>query len=197
MKLKKIFGLFLVLILVFMAGCSSDRVYQQPEKVETSNQEIDSEVSLDVKEKIDEEPSIQTFKVGETATDNQIQVTLNEVRFVDIIDEQNNEFMVSKAANGKDILIIDLTVENILSDKTQSFSSILQLELMDEEGYTYDLDFMASTNLERKIGEGDILPGKKKRGQIAYEVPEEVNKFELMYSFDVFSDSIAVFIIER
>ena len=143
-----------------------------------------------------EPPKIQTFKPGDTATDNELKVTVNSVNFVSKIDQKDNEFLIAEAPSGKQYAIIDLTIENILSDKTQSVSTMMETTIVDQDGYNYDLDFEGFTALDKSFKDGEILPGMKKRGELAYLVPSDATDLKFLYQFDLFTGTTAVFDIK-
>ena len=193
MKNTKIMSLGLIAILivsvVLISGCTSDRTYEQPSKVTeptttpTQEETTPSEIPTTTQE--EQKPKVQTFNVGETATDGELKVTVNNVRYTTKIDEQNNEFLVAEASPGKQYVIVDITVENILPDKTQTISTMMSTEIIDSEGYTYNLDFTGLTALDKAFKDGDLLPGMKKRGELAYEVPTSAKGLKFAYKFDL------------
>ena len=173
-------GIVLILLAVFLvsglSGCG-DRTYEQPNKTTPGTG-----------------PSqVETFKVGETATDGELKVTLNSVRYTTKIDEQNNEFMIAEADEGKQWVIIDLIVENVLSAETQAISTFLNTEISDSEGYTYHLSFEGTIALDKQFKDGDLLPRMKKRGELAYEVPIEAQDLKFVYRFDLLGGTTALF----
>lgn len=189
-------------LVVMISGCTSDTPYQAPAKVETAPVQnvvntpaptlnVDS-TQQTIKQEI---PKIRTFKIGDTATDDQLKVTLNSIRYAQKIDEQNNEFLVAVAPEGKTYAIVDITIENMLADKTQSISSILETEIVDAEGYSYGLDFAGYTALSQQFKDGDILPGMKRRGKWAYLVPSNAAGQKFIFKFDAFTGTAAVFIL--
>jgi len=99
--------------------------------------------------------------------------------------------MVAEAPEGEEYIIIDVTAENLMSDSTFSFSSIIQLQIQDNEGYSYGFDFEGYVALKKAFKDGDILPGQKKRGEIAFLVPEN-SKLKLNFLFEI-SGTTAIF----
>ncbi len=208
---KTIFGLIFVMILVLaINGCSSDKPYEPPSKVELSSPQITGEITKklatppDNIEKVLEQPKIETqkqpepnkikvFNIGDTATDNELKVTVNRVRFTSKIDEKNNEFSVAEAEAGKQYVIVDLTVENILPDKSQTGLTAFATQIVDREGYTYTVDWLGLAYLDKSFKDGDILPGMKKRGELAYLVPSDAMNLKFIYKFDLFTGTTAVF----
>jgi len=198
-KQKFYFGFIsLLLISVFIiSGCTSDTEYTPPAKVESTQSA--TETPSETQEIVTSEPEplkTQTFNIGDTATDSELEVTINNVKFVSKIDEQDNEFLVAEAPSGKQYAIVDLTVENVLSDKTQTVSTMMETTILDQEGYNYDLDFEAFVALDKSFKDGEILPGMKKRGEIAYLVPSDATDLKFIYKFDMLTGTTAVFDIK-
>ena len=194
MKLKHSLILLSLLSIVLIYGCESDMTYVPPKKVESvpSGLETSSETPA-IAPSEPEPPKIQTFRIGDTATDNQLKVTVNDVRFTSTINEKGNEFLVAIAPSRKEYAIVDITVENVLLDKTQSVSTLLGMTMVDQDGYNYDLDFEGFTSLDKGFKDGEILPNMKKRGQIAFLVPKDATDLKFIYKFDIFVGTTAVF----
>ncbi len=189
--MKKIWFIgFLLVGLIFVNGCESDTEYTPPSKVESTPSEVETQSESEIQP---EQPKTQTFNIGDTATDNELKVTMNNVRFVSKIDEVDNEFLVAEAPSGKEYVIVDITVENILPDKTQAVSTLAETTLVDQDGYTYDLDFEGAMALDKGFKDGEILPNMKKRGEIAFLVPSDATDLKFIYKFDLFVGTSAIF----
>jgi len=186
------FIIFLIGISV-ISGCSSDSQYVPPSKVESTT---NGEVATEKTEPDVTQPTTKTFGIGDTATDNELDVTVNNVRFSSVINEKDNEFLVAQAPTGKQYAIIDLTVENSLPDKTQSISTLVETTVVDQDGYNYDVDFEGFTALDKTFKDGEVLPGMKKRGEVPYLVPADATDLKFVYKFDVFTGTSAVFDIK-
>ncbi|MFH1127546.1 MAG: DUF4352 domain-containing protein [archaeon] len=208
MKFKHSFLFILILVaVVFVSGCSSDTEYVQPEKLESSTSGSDlventpepvktTEIPEPIKQAEPEPPKVQIFNVGDTATDKELKVTVNKVRFTSKIDEKDNQFMIAEAPSGKQYAIIDITIENILADKTQSISTTYLTTVNDQDGYDYEIDFEAQIALDKSFKDGEILPTMKKRGEIVYLVPSDVTDLKFIYKYDLVSGTSAVFDIK-
>jgi hypothetical protein len=203
--MKKSFLVFiaaLLIIIVLLNGCSSDTQYTQPSKIEQtpSDAKIQTETQITATTSSEPEkqpePKIVTFKVGDTATDNQLKITVNNVKFVSKIDEQNNQFLVAEAPSGQQYAIVDITIENMLSDKTQTVSTFAETTINDQDGYNYDVDFQGLTALSKSFKDGEILPTMKKRGELAYLVPSDATDLKFSYKFDLVTGTTAVFDIK-
>ena len=62
---------------------------------------------------------------------------------------------------------------------------MINTEIIDIDGYTYDLDMMGLMYLDKSFKDGNILPGMKKRGELVYEVPSTVKDLKFAYKFDL------------
>ena len=205
MKLLNSLILISIISIIFLYGCTTDTDYVPPTKVESDQKaEIapsEEQTALPEPEVEEEQPQqttpkITEFKIGESATDDQQKITLNNVRFTSTINEQNNEFLAAQSSQDEEFVIIDITVENLLSDETQIVSTLLAMTLSDQDGYNYDIDFEGAVALKKGFKDGEILPGLKKRGEIAFLVPRDVTDLKFIYKFDVFVGTSAVFDIK-
>lgn len=184
----------LIIIIFFSIGCTSDTEYNPPSKVETtSTVEEEQETPTETRT---EAPKIQIFNVGDTTTDDELKITVNNVRFTTKIDEQNNEFLVAKAQSGKQYVIIDITIENILPDQTQAISTLGLTSVIDQDGYEYTLDFEGLVALDKSFKDGEVLPGMKKRGEVVYLVPNDATDLKFRYKFDLFTGTTVIFDIK-
>jgi hypothetical protein len=142
-----------------------------------------------------ETPKTQIFNIGDTATNNKLKVTVNTISFVSKINEQNNEFLIAESPSGKQYAVVDITLENVLTDKTQPISTLLSTSIIDQDGYEYKIDFNGLTALDKSFKDGDILPGMKKSGRIAYLVPSAANDLKFSYKYDLLGET-AIFDIK-
>ena len=196
--MKKVFPLAIVLLIilaVLLSACSSDTTYTPPTKVEPTPVGSGGSGAAQSTSQ-PEQPKVIIFKVGETATDGQLKVTVNAVRFVRVINEKNNEFEVATAPKGQEYSIVDLTVENVLPDKTQTISTLGETTVTDQDGYTYNIDYTALTALSKSFKDGEVLPSMKKRGEVAYLVPQNATNLKFIYKFDLFKGTSAVYDIK-
>ncbi|MBF8294216.1 MAG: hypothetical protein HW389_761 [Bacteroidetes bacterium] len=129
-------------------------------------------------------PVVSTFKIGETASDGRISVSLNGVRYAKVISDQGNYYSSATAAPGKRFAIVDVTVNNLASDNTQYLLTTYNSRITDPDGYAYD-SASATYYLDKEFKNGDLLPLQKRRGEIAFEVPNNVTGFKFLYKFDV------------
>ena len=190
MKLSYIPLLAILLIaVVFISGCTSDRTYEQPTKIESTPTQTPSETPPTQPEK----PKVQTFKVGESASDGRLKITVDGVSFKDkitysqtteIVGEEYTSSFDFKPKERYQFLILDITIENLQTDKTSLISSLLFFKVSDADGYSYDYS-LGTAYLDRKWEDGDILPGMKKRGSVAFEVPKNPVGLKFAFQFDI------------
>lgn len=89
---------------------------------------------------------------------------------------KGNEFFQPEA--GKYYLILDLEFRNN-GEEEEAISSLMEMKIKDSEGREYSI---ALYPYETQLPEGDIRPGEKIRGQVAFEVPEGASG--LQFEFD-------------
>lgn len=181
-------------MLVFISACTVDRPYEQPQKIESKPIESAPETQIKTSTPIQsEKPKVQTFKVGESATDGRLKIAVNGFSFKNKIaytqstsfggEEYKSSFDFDPKENYQ-FLILDLTIENLQTDKTSTISSFLFFDVSDADGYSYDYS-LGTAYLDRKFEDGDLLPGMKKRGNVAFEVPKNPVGLKFAFKFDV------------
>ncbi|MBA2510537.1 MAG: DUF4352 domain-containing protein [Rubrobacteraceae bacterium] len=117
-------------------------------------------------------PTEQELAVGDSVEVEGVEATLNGVRILPTTDfdqpleNPDNRFLAA-----------DLTFENV-SDEAISISSLLELVLKNEAGYSASQTFHSQ---QRELAEGEISPGQKASGEIVYEVPPESRGLQLDY----------------
>lgn len=133
----------------------SDVSEPQPDKDSPESDETDVE---------EQQPSgnrdgLKTLKLGDTARVNDLLITLHSV--------QTSNGGKYNTPNGDHFLILDVTLENA-GNETETVSTILQMFLYDAYSYEYSQTFLEDTT---GTLDGDIDPGRKRRGKIAFDVP--------------------------
>lgn len=71
---------------------------------------------------------------------------------------------------GKYYLVLDIEFRNT-GNETEAVSSLMEMSVKDEEGREYSIAFFPQ---DAQLPEGDILPGEKIRGLVAFELPTDV-----------------------
>lgn len=135
------------------------------------------------------EPPVETkvFQIGEPVAIGDVIITINEVR------EHISDNPFIKPSEGCIFYVLNITIENTRSEPYNS-STMLQMSLADSEGYTYDMAFV--DGLKGSL-DGEIGPGRKLRGEIAYEIPADATGLEFIYDYDVFGHGQAIFKLDR
>lgn len=117
-------------------------------------------------------PTDQELAVGDSVEVEGVEATLNGVRIL-----PNTDFDQPIENPDNRFLATDLTFENV-SEEAISISSLLELVLKNEEGYSASQTFHSQ---QRELAEGEISPGQKASGEIVYEVPPESRGLQLDY----------------
>ena len=135
-KLLKV--LFVVMLCFGVVGCSSD------DNGDNNNKEVAKSV----------------YEIGETATVEGINITVNSVRV-----STGNDW--STPEEGKEFFVMDITLENT-KDSDFSSSSLMCYKLKDADGRDQDIEIFIDLNgtLDTTVPSGD-----KASGEIAFEVP--------------------------
>lgn len=165
---KWIAGSMVVAALV-LAACGET---VQPEKVDTSQGA--QPASGQAGEQQGSET--QTFKVGDTIKLGDFNYTVHGIREV-----KGNELF--KPESGKKWVAVEVTIEN-KSSEPQAVSSLLGFTLQDSEGYNYNVALLP-VDLKGSL-DGEIAPGRKMRGEVAFEIPKEAKGLELVIDANVF-----------
>ena len=172
-----------VLGALFLIGVfNSDK----PEKVEsTPSVRTSSEPTIKVtstpKPTLTPEP---VFTVGDTVEMQDVRVTLHDVR-----TSYGESFLIP--ASGNVFLIFDIEIENN-RDNEITISSLLCFDAYADE-YALDLSLSGMTTDSGKQMDGEIAPGKKMRGVVAFEAPEDWQIAELRFKPSVWSGKAFVF----
>ena len=124
----------------------------------------------------------QIFKIGERVEMGEFVITVNSVK-----DSQGSEFL--KPAAGHVYKIVDCTIEN-LSDEAEVISSLMMFKMADSKGYNYNVTIADSS---KPSLDGELGPGRKMRGEIAFEVPTDATGLELIFEPDFLGFGQAIF----
>lgn len=172
-----------VVIILCVSGCIETNVITEPNGGEIYPDNPKNAPAETKEDKI--------FKVGETATDGRINITINNVRYADKIDELDSEWRVVNASDGKKYLIADVTIEN-LQPKRLSMG-MFNSKVYSEEGYVSDQESGIQLNfLANPLPWGDdayILPHSKVRGDVPYEISDEATGVKIVYTFTDYETS--------
>ena len=130
------------------------------------------------------EQEVATFNVGDTVAIDSLNITLNE-----ITNPEGGDF--ANLDEGNQFLVVDITLENIGSEP-EFVSSILQMQVKDQDGFVYTVDIFAPTE---SSPEGEIVAGETIRGQIGYQVPVDAETLFFVFDEDVFTDGKVFYLL--
>lgn len=170
----------LIIIIAATSGGSDE-----PRKVDGAGQET----SLDTN--ASEATGKTEFSVGDTAEQNDVQVTL-----VSVTESTGSDF--SAPADGKVFLLCEFDIVNN-SSKDISVSSIANFEAYcDDYAVNQSLMGLQAPEAEGKGQmDGTVAAGKKMNGVIAYEVPADYESFEIHVAVDIWKDKDIKFIAHK
>ena len=129
---------------------------------------------------------LQKFKVGDVIEIGQLRFTVHGVR-----EDKGNQFL--HPPQGKRWIVVDATIEN-LSDKPTTISSLLMFKLADADGRRYDITL--GPELRGHL-DGELAPGSKMRGEVAFEVPKDAKGLELIFQPNIFGFGQAIVVLEK
>jgi hypothetical protein len=175
MKISSLFSIiFIPLFLVSLAGCSS--YSSNPEKVGKSNT---NQAGNNNQGQAEEKEVFEVYKIGDQVKlDNQILTVLDISEY-----QSDNEF--AQPTEGNKYMAVDVELEN--SDNQPIDYNVYDFEIQDENSYTYKQALIGDK--EPRYSSGTLQPGRKIRGFITFEVPNESARFELIFTPDLFSAS--------
>lgn len=174
--LKWIIILIVVLVIIGAIAGGKDN---KPQKVESS-QDVSAE-NLDEKTPEAAEEEKDTFGIGETAEMNDVQVTMTNYE-----ESVGSEY--NKPTDGNVFVIAEFEIVNN-SDSELSVSSMMSFEAYaDDYSLNYSLGALLEKDGENQL-DGTVAPGKKMKGIIGYEVPEDWANLEIHFTDSVWSSN--------
>lgn len=147
-----------------------------------TNESNETENNVNMNESDDNEEADEDLAVGDTVNFDGLEITLNEARV-----EEGGEF---DEPTENQFVVANLTINNT-TDEEQIISSIMNIELKDDEGYAYNTTFLMDGTKGQL--DGDIEPGGTLRGEIPFDVTES-ETYELHFS-DPFKSGKAIWTI--
>jgi hypothetical protein len=117
-----------------------------------------------------------THKIGEAISlkdkNLNVQFTVNGVR-------EHQGKGVIKPDHGKKWMVVSTTIAN-QGHKTETIS-VVSFELVDNKNNPYDVALLAAALEDVKSPTGEIKPGDERRGEVAFEVPEDAKELKLLF----------------
>lgn len=184
---------FVVLIIIGAAasgGSDEDKpkkvenTKSESDKNETTQNDKDDNNSNNKKDKAEE----VVFRKGETAEMNGVQITLTDYQ-----ESAGGEW--NKPTDGNVFLMAEFEISNN-SDDELAVSSIMSFEAYADD---YSLNYSVSALLEKEGNQldGTIAAGKKMKGWIGWEVPQDYKKVEINFTDNVWSNNKFKFVIDK
>jgi hypothetical protein len=127
--------------------------------------------------------SAKTYKIGDVLSNDKIEFTVHSTRKEFSISEY------SKPKSGFVYLIVDFSIKNLYYEDGYSFNPN-DVEIEDEKHYTYDYSSV-SYNLDKYFGTTTIAIGRTKRGEMAFEVPKDEDKFTFILKTNIWGVGLA------
>jgi hypothetical protein len=125
-------------------------------------------------------PTQTIFKIGDTASNTNWNVTLNSVKEV-------TSGTFSQPGAGMIFLTVDVTSQN-LSSSPQIVSSAVSFTLKDATGQAYS---EVVTGIGKPPDDTALQPNDKLRGQISYEIPKTMHDFTFQFQGNLLDGSAA------
>lgn len=176
-------AIVLFIIIGIATGGSGD---DEPKKVENSTNEANVNTSETNKEdEITEEKTV--FYVGETAELKGVQVTMTN------FEESAGADYVTPT-DGNVFALAEFEIANN-TDSEISISSMLSFEAYADD---YSLNYsLSAAMLKDGQLDGTVAAGKKMKGWIGWEVPEDYKNVEIHFTDNVWSNNKFVFLYEK
>lgn len=161
--MKKFLSLVGLLVLAFtLVACGESSIEKVDKETPTAGNNdavVENNGAVDDAEAQPEEEVLEeSLTIGDTVNYDGLHITLN-----DVITSSGSEW---EKPSYDHYLILDLTIENT-TEEAANISTILQMSLQDEEGYTHSIAFFTET---KGSLDGEIGPGRSNRGQVAFDV---------------------------
>ena len=136
----------------------------------------------------EEENKETVFRKGEIAELNGAQVTLSDHK-----ESAGSDF--NKPSDGNVFLMAEFEIANN-TDKELAISSMLSFEAYADD---YKLDYSLGAMMDKDGSQldGSIAEGKKMKGWIGWEVPQDYQNVEIYFTDNVWSSNKFVFLIEK
>lgn len=166
MKRAKLLSIILILTFIMGSLCACDAATSsEVKKVEPTESASEDNISEEDKELI--------FSKGDTASQDDIQITFNKVK-----ESKGGDF--NKPAKGKIFVQAEFLVEN-KSDKEIIISALSY----DAYADGYAVNDSVGAMLNNDILSGSVAPGKKLKGILGFEVDKKYKELEVDFKLSL------------
>lgn len=152
------------------------------------NAENDNREELENDKNAENDNSETIFKKGEIAELNGVQVTLTDYK-----ESTGSEY--NTPSEGNVFLMAEFEITNNTSE-VLAISSMLSFEAYADD-YKLDYSFSALMEKEGNQLDGEIAAGKKMKGWIGWELPQDYQNVEVHFTDNVWSNDKFMFLIEK
>lgn len=173
----------IVVVIVAIATGGSET---EPQKVDTTNV-ADSTAEAEQTKETEEKEVKTSFLLGETAELNNVQVTMTN--FEESIGE---DFVLP--ADGNVFVLAEFEISNN-TEREIAVSSMMSFEAYADD---YALNYSASAIMLKDTQlDGAVAPGKKMKGWIGWEVPQDYKNIEIRFTDNVWNNGKFVFLYKK
>lgn len=187
--LKWVIIAFVVICIIGAAAGGKD---DKPTKVGDNNPSSagnnSNESQQNSVESSSEEEKETVFRKGEIAELNGVQVTL-----IDYKESTGSEY--NKPTDGNVFLMAEFEIANN-TEKELAVSSVMSFDAYADD-YALNFSFSALMEKDGNQLDGTIAAGKKMKGWIGWEVPQDYQNVEIHFTDNVWSSNKFVFMIEK
>lgn len=165
----------LLLVVGLLVGCGSTITPESVNDVSSHTQQGKSASSPTVQQ------TQKHFAIGDSIKMGDLVLTVNSAR-----QSSGGEF--DQPQSGHVYEIINATLENT-GQESEVISSLSMFSLKDSEGYKYNSTFVS--NAKGQL-DGELTPGDKMRGELAFEIPKTAKGLQLLFEPNVLGFGQAV-----
>lgn len=176
----------IIAVVIVAAIAASGNGGNKPQKV--GNIDNNETENFNSNQSSDDKDKDSVFKKGDIAELNGVKVTLTDYK-------ESNGGDWNKPSEGNIFLVAEFEIENN-SKEELAISSILSFEAYADD---YKLNYSLGAMMEKDGNQldGTVSVGKKMKGWIGWEVPEDYNNVEIHFTDNVWGNNKFIFIIER
>ncbi|MFC7216269.1 DUF4352 domain-containing protein [Saliphagus sp. GCM10025334] len=128
---------------------------------------------------LEQDLQIEISDIGQTIEYGGTEVSVNSVEFEDSLGR------FAEPDPGNEYAVIDISITNETGEE-QRVSTLLQMLVKDEKGYSYQEDWTAATELDQEFDESSpIEDGETRRGKVAYQIEEDLSPLYWVFEFDM------------
>lgn len=170
--------LFIVLALLVMIVSCDDGSGEESKKTESGSSPV-----------VATKPAPKVYGIGDPLEMDGIRVTLNDVYEV-------GAGMFAEPAEGNVFVMFDLTIENHTDDDLTVSSIMCFKAYFDDFAAEYSLGALSADDSGMQL-DGTLTPGKKLKGVIGYEAPENWKEAEITFEPEFFNSNVFTFNYSR